>query len=212
MSIQTKICGIKTPEALNAAIEGGARMVGFVFFPPSPRHVSIDTAKELALMLPTGVRCVALFVDPTDEQLEAVLGHVQIDMIQLHGDESPKRVSEIKSKYAMPILKAFPVREAADIDRCADYADAADWFLFDAKPVDADLPGGTGQRFDWGLLDGKSFDKPWMLSGGLTPDNVGDALSVLSPKAVDVSSGVERERGVKDEGKIRAFLDTVNAL
>jgi phosphoribosylanthranilate isomerase len=196
MSVQAKICGIKTPEALNAAIEGGARMVGFVFFPPSPRHVSIDTAKELALMLPTGMRCVALFVDPTDEQ---------------HGDETPKRVSEIKTKYAMPIIKAFPVREAADIDRCADYADA-DWFLFDAKPVDADLPGGTGQRFDWGLLDGKGFDKPWMLSGGLTPDNVGDALSVLSPRAVDVSSGVERERGVKDEDKIRAFLDTVNAL
>ncbi len=212
MSVKTKICGIKTPEALRAAIDGGARFVGFVFFPPSPRHVAIDTAKELALMLPTGVRSVALFVDPSDEQLEAVLGHVQIDMIQLHGDETPTRVREIKQKYAMPVLKAFPVRDAEDIDRSSDYSGIADWFIFDAKPVNADLPGGTGQVFDWELLAGRHFDVPWMLSGGLTPDNVADALARLSPDAVDVSSGVERTRGEKDEAKIRAFLSAVNAL
>lgn len=212
MSVKTKICGIKTPEALRAAIDGGARFVGFVFFPPSPRHVAIDTAKELALMLPTGVRSVALFVDPSDEQLEAVLGHVQIDMIQLHGDETPTRVREIKQKYAMPVLKAFPVRDAEDIDRSADYSGIADWFIFDAKPVNADLPGGTGQVFDWELLAGRHFDVPWMLSGGLTPDNVADALARLSPDAVDVSSGVEHTRGEKDEAKIRAFLSAVNAL
>ncbi len=211
MKTQTKICGITTPEALNAAVLGGARFIGFVFYPPSPRHVAIDTAKELSLMIPTGVRSVALFVDPTDAQLEAVLGYVQIDMIQLHGGESPARVSEIKAKYSMPIIKAFPVRTADDIDMAADYEDA-DWLLFDAKPVNADLPGGTGQSFDWGLLQGKFFSKPWMLSGGLTVKNVGDALSALSPKAVDVSSGVERARGVKDEGKIRAFLSMMNAL
>ncbi|MGH1456070.1 MAG: phosphoribosylanthranilate isomerase [Alphaproteobacteria bacterium] len=211
MKTQTKICGIKTPEALRAAVEGSARFIGFVFYPPSPRHVPIDTAKELALMLPTGVRSVALFVDPTDEQLDAVLGKVQIDMIQLHGNESPSRVSEIKARYAMPIIKAFPVREAGDIDVAADYTDA-DWLLFDAKSSDPSQHGGTGQSFDWSLLEGKSFDKPWMLSGGLTPENVGEALFVLKPNAVDVSSGVESSKGVKDEGKIRAFLGAVNAL
>lgn len=212
MTIQTKICGIKTPEALNAAIEGGARFIGFVFYPPSPRHVAIDTAKELSLMLPTGVRSVALFVDPSDEELEHVLGHVPIDMIQLHADESPSRVAEIKEKFALPVIKAFPVRDAEDI-RCADaYMDVADWLLFDAKSVEPNMHGGTGQSFDWNLLKGKTFSKPWMLSGGLTPENVGDALGVLSPNAVDVSSGVEVTRGVKDDVKIRAFLTAVNAL
>lgn len=211
MKTQAKICGIKTPEALNAAVQGGARFIGFVFYPPSPRHVSIDTAKELALMLPTGVRSVALFVDPSDEELDAVLGKVQIDMIQLHGGESPSRVSEIKVRYAMPIIKAFPVREAGDIECSSDYKDA-DWVLFDAKSSDPNMHGGTGQSFDWGLLESKTFDKPWMLSGGLTPENVAEALSVLSPNAVDVSSGVESSKGVKDESKIRAFLAAVNAL
>ncbi len=211
MTTQTKICGIKTPEALNAAIGAGARFIGFVFYPPSPRHVSIDTAKELALMLPTGVRSVALFVDPTDEQLEQVLAHVQIDIIQLHGNETPSRVSEIKAKYAMPIIKAFPVRVAEDIDKCTEY-DCADWYLFDAKPVDSTLKGGTGQSFDWSLLKGHDFDKKWMLSGGLTAQNVGEALSILSPAAVDVSSGVEVTRGVKDLDKIRAFISSVNGV
>ena len=211
MTTQTKICGIKTPEVLNAAIDAGARFIGFVFYPPSPRHVSIDTAKELALMLPTGVRSVALFVDPTDEQLEQVLGHVQIDMIQLHGEESPSRLSEIKAKYAMPIIKAFPVREAKDIDKCTLYKDA-DWYLFDAKPTDRTVKGGSGQSFDWSLLNEREFDKKWFLSGGLTPNNVGDALSMLSPYAVDVSSGVESERGIKDLNKIRAFISGVNGV
>ncbi len=211
MTTQIKICGIKTPQALSAAIDAGVRFVGFVFYPPSPRHVNIDTAKELALMLPTGVRSVALFVDPTDEQLEQVLGHVQIDMIQLHGEESPSRISEIKAKYAMPIIKAFPVREAADIDKCSAYKDA-DWYLFDAKPVDSNIKGGSGQSFDWSLLNEREFDKKWFLSGGLTPNNVGGALSMLSPNAVDVSSGVESERGIKDLDKIRAFINRVNGV
>tara|TARA_R110001592_G_scaffold29350_9_gene106605 strand:- start:24567 stop:25205 length:639 start_codon:yes stop_codon:yes gene_type:complete len=212
MTTQTKICGIKTPEALNAAIEAGARYIGFVFYPPSPRHVAVDTAKELALMLPTGVRGVGLFVDPTDEELEAVLGKVQLDMIQLHNGETPQRVAAIKAKYAMPIIKAFPVREAADIARADDYKDAADWYLFDAKSVDPAMPGGTGHSFDWGLLADKKFDKPWMLSGGLNPENVGEALTTLKPAAVDVSSGVESARGVKDVGKIKAFIEAVNKV
>lgn len=203
---QVKICGIKTPEMLRVAAAEGARFIGFVFYPPSPRHVEIDTAKELALMLPTGVRGVGLFVDPTDEALEAVLGKVQLDMIQLHGSETPQRVREIKHKYAMPIIKAFPVREASDIDAAAAYTDA-DWLLFDAKPTDQNLHGGSGESFDWSLLAGREFNKPWMLSGGLTPDNVAQALSVLCPSALDVSSGVEVTRGEKDADKIIRFLD-----
>lgn len=213
MITQTKICGLKTPETLNTAVEHGARYVGFVFFPPSPRHVAIDTAKELALMLPTGVRAVGLFVDPSDEDLTAVLGKVQLDMIQLHGDESPQRVQHIKEKFAMPIIKAFPIREPQDIENVHNYEDIVDWLLFDAKPPKgAEVPGGTGKSFDWSLLQGKAFARPWMLSGGLTVDNVGDALSQLSPDAVDVSSGVESARGVKDIGKIRAFLEAVKPL
>lgn len=206
----TKICGIKTPEALQAAVRGGTRFVGFVFFPPSPRHVVIDTAKALALMLPTGVRSVGLFVDPADAQLDAATERVQLDMIQLHGAETPQRVVEIKEKYALPIIKAIPVSCAEDIALARDYEDHVDWLLFDAKPpADSDVPGGTGQGFDWALLKGLEFSKPWMLSGGLSADNVGDALSVLSPDAVDVSSGVESSRGEKDIEKISAFLAAV---
>ncbi len=212
MAIHTKICGIKTPQALNAATSNGARFIGFVFYPPSPRHIDVNIAQDLAYQLPTGVRGVGLFVDPTDEQLETVLSRVQLDMIQLHGSESPERVAQIKEKHVMPIIKAFPVRTAEDIDRAEDFSEVADWLLFDAKPPNADLPGGTGHSFDWDLLKGKSFSKPWMLSGGLTIENVGDALKDLSPNAVDVSSGVEAVRGEKDADKIKAFLAAVNAL
>ena len=212
MAIHTKICGIKTPQALYAATSNGARFIGFVFYPPSPRHIDVNIAQDLAYQLPTGVRGVGLFVDPTDEQLETVLSRVQLDMIQLHGNEIPERVAQIKEKHVMPIIKAFPVRAAEDIDRAEDFSKVADWFLFDAKPPNADLPGGTGHSFDWGLLKGKSFSKPWMLSGGLTIENVGDALKDLSPNAVDVSSGVEAVRGEKDADKIKAFLAAVNAL
>ena len=209
MTIQTKICGIKTPDALKAAVDNGVRFVGFVFYAPSPRNVTIDIARELAYAIPTGVRCVGLFVDPTDEEIERVTGAVQLDMIQLHGGETPERVREIKQKYMMPIIKAIPVRVADDIEQAYDF-EAADWILFDAK-VEGEH-GGTGQSFDWTLLKDKSFDTPWMLSGGLTSENVSEALSVLSPDAVDVSSGVESTRGEKDLTKIKTFLDAVNAL
>lgn len=206
MVTHTKICGIKSPETLDVAVDFGARFIGFVFYPPSPRHVQIDIAKELSLMLPTGVRGVGLFVDPTDEQLEKVLGKVQLDMIQLHGHETPERVQEIKDRYMMPIIKAFPVRDAKDILHVEKYGSVADWYLFDAKSSDPDMPGGTGHSFDWSLLRDHSFDKPWMLSGGLTADNVEQALNVLSPSAIDISSGVESVRGVKDNAKIEGFL------
>ena len=206
---KTKICGIKTPDILKTCVEAGANFVGFVFYPPSPRNIEIDTAKELALQVPTGLRSVGLFVDPTDEQLESVLGHVPLDMIQLHGDESIERVQEIKNTHHMPIIKAFPVRDDADIEKSRPYEAHVDWLLFDAKPVNTDLPGGTGQSFDWGLLKDKNFSKPWMLSGGLTPENITEALSALTPDAIDVSSGVESTRGVKNAGKIKDIIEII---
>lgn len=206
-----KICGLRAPETLSAAIESGARFVGFVFYPPSPRNIAADTAKELSLQIPTGVRAVGLFVDPTDEHLSDTISIVPLDMIQLHGNESAERVKEIKERFAMPVMKAINLREASDLDNISDYEAVADWLLFDSKPETADLPGGTGERFDWSLLAGKTFSKPWMLSGGLTADNVSEALSQLSPDAVDISSGVESARGVKDAEKIKAFIEAVKS-
>lgn len=207
MSTPVKICGITDPEGLNAAISNGARYIGFVFYEPSPRNLSFDTAWNLARAVPTGVRSVGLFVDPTDEQLERILTGVQLDMIQLHGNESPGRIAEIKSKYQMPIIKAIRVASADDLDNLAGFEASADWLLFDAK-VDGEQ-GGTGHSFDWNILKNRSFKKPWMLSGGLNADNVADALSILSPTAIDISSGVEATRGQKDPAKIAAFMQAV---
>ena len=207
--IGVKICGLSTPETLKAAIDAGARYVGFVFYAPSPRNVSFDTAWNLARAVPTGVRSVGLFVDPSDEELEKILTGIQLDMIQLHGDETPGRVAEIKAKYAMPVMKAIRVASAADLEGLEGYEAAADWLLFDAK-IDGEQ-GGTGHSFDWNILKDRAFTKPWMLGGGLNADNIGEALSILSPDAVDVSSGVEIARGVKEAGKIKAFIDAVKA-
>lgn len=206
MTIQTKICGIKTPEALAVAAEAGARYLGFVFYPPSPRYIEPDIAKELVYAVPTGVRSVGLFVDPTDDELECVLSRVQLDMIQLHGMETVQRCEDIKSLYNMPIIKAFGLSDISDLTYIEDYRNVADTYLFD------NVKGGSGQTFDWSLLKDQTFSRPWMLSGGLTADNLSDALSVLSPDAVDVSSGVEVVRGEKDAEKIRAFLEAVNTL
>ncbi len=198
--IQIKICGVKTPDILKTCISAGVRFIGFVFYPPSPRHIDVDTAKELALMLPTGVGAVGLFVNPTDAQLDDVLSHVPLDMIQLHGNESIERVSQIKDKYALPIIKAFPVSCAKDVGKSKPYEGVIDWLLFD------NVKGGSGQKFDWSLLKGIEFSKPWMLSGGLSPENIAQALEVLSPNAVDISSGVESIRGVKCPHKIEEFI------
>lgn len=206
---QVKICGITEPKTLQTAIDSGARFIGLVFYPPSPRHVSFDIAWNLARMIPTGVRCVGLFVDPDDALLERIATGIQLDMIQLHGDESAGRVAEIKARYNIPVMKAIRVGSADDLEQLEGFEAAADWLLFDAKPVGADLPGGTGERFDWSLLKGRSFKKPWMLGGGLSQENVTEALSILSPDAVDVSSGVESSRGVKDETKIKSFISAV---
>lgn len=210
MNTQVKICGLSEPETLRVAIEAGARFIGFVFYPPSPRHVSLDTAFQLARSLPTGVRSVGLFVDPDDHLLDQVLGGgMPMDLVQLHGDESAQRITEIKARYNIPVMKAIRVAAPEDLQGIEDFEAAADWLLFDAKPPKADLPGGTGHSFDWAILAGRTFSKPWMLSGGLSADNVAEALSILKPTAVDVSSGVESQRGIKDADKIKAFIQTV---
>ena len=204
-----KICGLKDPENLSAAIEAGARFVGLVFYPPSPRNVSFDTAWNLARAVPTGVRSVGLFVNPDNEQLERILTGVQLDMVQLHGDESPGRINEIKEHFSMPVIKAIRVRDESDLEDVEGYEAAADWLLFDARPENASLPGGTGESFDWNILKGREFKKPWMLSGGLHESNVKEALSILKPNAVDISSGVESAKGVKDAKKIKGFIEAV---
>ena len=214
MKIQSKICGINHPDALNAALQGGARYIGLVFFPRSPRHVEIGTAAELARMVGTGTRTVGLFVDPTDALLEDVRGHVPLDMIQLHGQETPERVAAIRAQHGLPVMKAVKVASAADLDAAAAYQPVVDLLLFDAKPPsdlkDA-LPGGNGLSFDWSLLAGRRWDKPWMLSGGLDPENVAAAIAATGARAVDVSSGVEERPGVKSVARIRAFLAAVDA-
>ena len=207
---EVKICGIKDPETLQIAADAGARFAGFVFYPPSPRYLEAAIAAELARALPTGMRSVGLFVDPTVQDLLRVASSVPLDMIQLHGDETPERVNEIAALMNMPVIKAVRLRGPEDVALAHDYEEVADWLLFDSK-IDHDLPGGTGQRFDWEILKGKIFKKPWMLSGGLTPENVAGALAILKPDAVDVSSGVEAERGVKDPAKIKAFIQAVKS-
>ncbi|WP_119679539.1 phosphoribosylanthranilate isomerase [Indioceanicola profundi] len=208
MATQVKICGINHPDAMQAAVEGGARYVGLVFYERSPRHVPGPLAAQLARLAPTGVRVVGLFVDPDDRYLDQIVTTVPLDMIQLHGEETPARVAEIRKRYNIEVMKAVKVGEAADLDRAAAYLDSADRLLFDAKPPKnvAALPGGNGLSFDWTLLAGRSWAKPWMLSGGLNPDNVAEGVRLTGAASVDVSSGVESRPGSKSPEKIRDFL------
>ncbi len=206
-----KICGLSTPETLQTAIESGARFVGFVFYPPSPRNVSLDTAFELARAVPTGVRTVGLFVNPDDALLDRVLTGVQLDMVQLHGDETPERITDIKSRFPIQIMKAIRVATKDDLNDLESFEEVADWILFDARPEGAKLPGGTGQTFDWTILQNRRMKKPWMLSGGLNESNVKEALRILNPDAVDISSGVESAPGQKDTQKIKTFINAVKS-
>jgi len=207
---QIKICGLQTPESLSVVSRSGARFSGFVFVPESPRFIHPEQARLLARQLPTGLRSVGLFVNPSDEDLSHILGIVALDFIQLHGSESPARVQDIKSRFHLPVIKAFAVSTAEDVAQVAAYTSVIDWILFDAKaPASSNIAGGNGVAFDWTILKDRTFPKPWMLSGGLTPDNVAEALSILKPDAVDVSSGVESSRGVKDLQKIRDFCAAV---
>ncbi len=203
--IKVKICGLSTPESITVAIENKADFVGLVFYNPSPRHLEIDVAKYLCSQIPDTIHKVGLFVNPNDNYLTQVLNEIPLDYIQLHGDESPAQVHEIKHKYNLPVIKSFAIENLQDLDAVQNYESIADWYLFDAKGEK--LPGGNGIAFDWTILKNFKSDTPWMLAGGLTPDNVQQALSIITPDAVDVSSGVEtNSQGEKDSDKIRSFI------
>jgi phosphoribosylanthranilate isomerase len=209
--IRVKICGLRRPEHVSAAVAAGARYVGFVFFPKSPRNVDVATAAALAAEVPPGVAKVALVVNADDALLDEITAAVPLDMLQLHGSETPDRVTEIRSRYGLPVMKAVGIADAADLARIDDYAGVADQILVDAKPPkEAELPGGNGLAFDWRLLQGRHWTVPWMLAGGLTPENVALAAKLTGARQVDVSSGVESAPGEKDADRIGAFLKAVS--
>jgi len=205
--VEVKICGLKTAEAVDAAVAGGADLVGFVFFKKTPRFVTPAVAGGLAGRVPRGVLKVGLTVDATDDELAAITGNGAVDLLQLHGAEPPERVAQVRAKFGLPVMKALAISNPADVANARVYEGVADRLLFDAKPPQgADRPGGNAVSFDWGLLSGSQWAVPWLLAGGLTPDNVAEAIKVSGAPGVDVSSGVESAPGIKDLDRIRAFL------
>lgn len=211
-NIRVKICGLTAAADVSAAIEAGAAYVGFVFFGKSPRNVSLAQARTLALGVPPGVAKVALTVDADDAMLDALTDQVPLDFLQLHGHESPARVAEVKTRYGLPVIKAIGIAEAADLAQIDVYGGAADQLLIDAKPPPgATRPGGNALAFDWGLIAGRDWPLPWLLAGGLNPDNVAEAVARTGARQVDVSSGVEVAPGVKDADLIRAFIDNAQS-
>lgn len=207
MGVLVKICGLAETDGLDAAVEAGMDFAGFVFYPGSPRALSPEAAADLADALPDEITKVGLFVDPTDDDLDRVLRQFRLDLIQLHGNESPERVDRIRLEFGLPVMKAIGIAAASDLDRARAYEGHADWLLFDAKPMDDDTrPGGLGRSFPWHLLQDWRGETPWMLAGGLTPENVERAVAESGAGAVDVSSGVESAPGVKDPARIAAFL------
>jgi phosphoribosylanthranilate isomerase len=207
---KAKICGLSTPEAVQAALDGGAAYIGFVFFAKSPRNIAPEAAAKLAQPARGKAGIVAVTVDPDDALLDRLMATLKPDVIQLHGKETPARVAEIGRRTGAEIMKAISVSTIADLDAAKAYDGAADHIMLDAKaPADADLPGGNGARFDWTLPQGRRFNRPWFLAGGLDPWNVAEALSASGAPLVDVSSGVERGPGYKDPRLISAFLDAV---
>lgn len=208
MPVSVKICGLSDRAGLDAAMAAGARYVGFVFFAKSPRAVTVEQAAALAVEVPPGIAKVALVVDADDATLDEIVARVPLDMLQLHGHETPERVAEVRARHGLPVMKAVGVASEADLPALDAYAAVADQILVDAKaPKGAPLPGGNGLAFDWRLIAGRRWPVPWMLAGGLTPDNLAEAVARTGARQVDVSSGVESAPGVKDEVRIRAFLD-----
>jgi phosphoribosylanthranilate isomerase len=212
MPLSIKICGLKTPEALDVALESGADLVGFVFFPPSPRNLGLEAVRTLASRVQGRAGKVALTVNANDETLAGIVAALKPDMLQLHGTETPERVAVVRSKFGLPVMKALPIAERADLSPVRLYAKVSDRLLFDARaPEAATRPGGLGKAFDWTLLAGLDTGVPFMLSGGLDANNVAEALRITRASGVDVSSGVERSAGVKDPDKIRAFIRAARA-
>jgi phosphoribosylanthranilate isomerase len=211
MTAKAKICGLTTPEAVRAAVDGGAAYLGFVFFPKSPRKIALDVAARLAPPARArNVKIVALTVDPSDNEVDEIAVGLSPDLIQLHGKETPARVNEIARRSGLGIIKALPVSEASDLDAARAYETVVEHLMFDAKPPkDAERPGGLGATIDWTLLAGRRFERPWFLAGGLDAWNVAAAIAASGAPMVDVSSGVERGPGLKDPALITAFLDAV---
>ena len=216
MTTQAKICGLSTPESVAAAVTGGAAFVGFVFFAKSPRNLDPEAAARLAAPLKAQngrqgpVKTVAVTVDPDDALIDRLMATLKPDLIQVHGKETPNRVREIAQRSGAGVIKAFSVSSAADVDAAQAFDGVVEHLMFDAKPVEGSaLPGGTGARFDWGLLEGRRFSRPHFLAGGLDPWNVAQAIKASGAPLVDVSSGVERGPGLKDPALITAFLDAV---
>lgn len=212
MPLLVKICGLKTPDALDAALDAGADMVGFVFFPPSPRHLGFEAARLLGERVNGRAKKVALSVDANDAELGQFIAALKPDMLQLHGKETPERVAILRSRFRLPVMKAIPVEQKSDLSSVRQYARVADRILFDARaPRDATRPGGLGKPFDWHLLENLDIEVPFMLSGGLDAGNVAEALAITRAPSVDVSSGVEKRPGEKDPDKIRAFIRAARA-
>lgn len=204
--IRVKICGLRTPADIQAVADAGAAYAGFVFFEKSPRHVTLQQARDMAFAAPVGLAKVALTVDADDAALDQIIEAVPLDMLQLHGHETPDRVAEMRARYGLPVMKAVGVADEGDLAAIFDYSTVADQLLIDAKPPKtAVLPGGNGLSFDWRLVAQRRWLRPWMLAGGLTPENVAEAIRLTNARQVDVSSGVESAPGVKDPARIAAF-------
>ena len=210
MTPTIKICGLSTPETVRSALENSADMIGFIFFPKSPRNVSIGQAAELRKLAISKAEAVAVTVDADNAFLDAIVSAMKPDWLQLHGHETPERVAEVKSRYGLPVMKAFSIRDAADLAAVAPYQGIADRFLFDAKaPKGSELPGGNGVSFDWKLLATLDPGLDYMLSGGLNAGNVGEALAITHAPGLDISSGVESAPGIKDINLINGFFAAV---
>ena len=210
--IRVKICGLRRLADVKAVAAAGAAYAGFVFFAKSPRHLTVAAARPLLLAVPEGLAKVALTVDADDAALDAIVTALPLDMLQLHGAESPERVAQVRARYGLPVMKAVGVADAGDLAAVFEYSLVADQVLIDAKPPKgAAIPGGNGLAFDWRLLAGRRWLRPWMLAGGLTPENVAEAIRLTGARQVDVSSGVESAPGIKDAGRIAAFGRAVGA-
>jgi phosphoribosylanthranilate isomerase len=214
MPVEVKVCGLTDARSLAAAVEGGARWLGFIFYPPSPRALSPRDAADLAAKVPAACSKVGVLVDPDDALLDEILREVPLDCLQLHGAETPARVAAIKARTGCAVIKALKIAQDADLLPIPGYAAVADLLLFDAKPPPdpALLPGGNGLSFDWRLLQGLEVGRPWLLSGGLSAGNLAAAVRLCAARAVDVSSGVERRPGQKDPARIRRFLEVAASL
>lgn len=214
MTVEVKICGLSTAETVAAAVAGGARSVGFVFYPGSPRSVTPEEAGRLGAAVPAGITRVGVVVDRDDAGLEEIVAGAGLDMLQLHGAETPERAAEIKRRFGLAVMKAVPIAGVEDVARALAYEDVVDRLMFDAKPpkeIEA-MPGGNALAFDWELLGGHQWQKPWTLAGGLNAGNVAEAVRASGAPAVDVSSGVEERPGIKSVDKIDAFLAVARDL